>query len=212
MKDGLLIDESPLYNPDAYWENRDPRWDATIVYPGEKWLDNKPEFNLIGGPKRTGYAIDKYIISDNGGIPQGTGGQDWYIIRYADVLLMRAEALIETGNTGAEVYQLIDMVRQRVDMPKIEDVEGAGLSSAQLTDILRHERRVEFAFEDTRFYDLKRWGTMQEAYERSADDKKPGGDSPILTGVEYQGERSIVLPIPQSEIDVNKALEQNPVW
>ena len=210
--DGLPISESPLYNAEQYWLNRDPRWDATLVYPGEKWLDNKPAFNLIGGLKRTGYAIDKYIISDNGGVDQGNGGQDWYIVRYADVLLMRAEALIETGSISGEVYTLIDMVRQRAGMPTIEEVEGTALSSSELTEILRHERRVELAFENTRFYDLKRWGIMEEAYQRSANDKKPGGESPILTGVMYQGERSIILPIPQNEIDINKALLQHPAW
>jgi hypothetical protein len=126
---------------------------------------------------------------------------------------MRAEALIETGNTGQEVYDLINQVRQRVDMPTIEEVEGTGLSAEQLTDILRHERRVELAFENTRFPDLKRWGTMAEAYARSANDSKPGGNgTPILSNVSYQGERSLILPIPQVELDANPALEQHPAW
>lgn len=210
--DGLPIDESPLYDPGAYWENRDSRWDANIVYEKEKWLENRPPLNIAPGGFRTGYFIDKYVISNNEGLVQGNGGQDWYIFRYADVLLMRAEALLLTGNTGQEVYDHINAVRARANMPSIEEVEGAGLSNQELTDILRHERRVELAFENTRFVDLKRWGTMEQAYQRSADDKKPGGASPVLNGVAYQGERSIILPIPQQELDRNGALEQHPAW
>lgn len=210
--DGLPIDQSPLYNPDTYWENRDPRWDATIIYDGEQWLENRPPLNIAPGAFRTGYLIDKYVIGNNQGIIAGNGGQDWYIFRYADVLLMRAEALLLTGNNGQEVYDHINAVRGRVDMPAIEDVEGAGLGIAALTDIVRHERRVELGFENTRFVDLKRWGTMAEAYARSADDRKPGGVNPVLSGVAYQGERSVILPLPQSEIDRNSALEQHPAW
>ncbi|MEM6378766.1 MAG: RagB/SusD family nutrient uptake outer membrane protein [Bacteroidota bacterium] len=210
--DGLPIDQSPLYDPANYWENRDPRWDATIVYQNEQWLENRPPFNINPAPRRTGYAIDKYVINNNEGLIQGNGAQDWYVFRYADVLLMHAEALIETGNTGPEVYDLINQVRQRVNMPTIESVEGSGLSAAELTDILRHERRVELAFENTRFMDLKRWGTMAEAYERSGGDTKIGRNNPILSGVAYQGERSIILPIPQQELDANINLEQHPAW
>ena len=125
---------------------------------------------------------------------------------------MRAEALLEIGTASQEVYDHINSVRQRVNMPRIEDVEGSGLSIRELTDILRHERRVELAFENTRFVDLKRWGTMAEAYARSADDTKPNGTNPILAGVVYQGDRSIILPIPQSELDRNQELLQHPAW
>lgn len=209
--DGLPIDESPLFNAKKEHLNRDPRWDANLIYNGEKWLENRGKFNIKPVARRTGYAIDKYIISNNAGILANNGGQDWYIIRYADVLLMRAEALIEQGNTSQEVYDLINEVRQRVEMPKIEDVEGTGLSQSDLRDILRHERRVELAFEGIRFQDLKRWGTMSDAYTNSSNDKKVGTNATIIP-VSYQDTRSIVLPIPQSEIDQISTLEQNPAW
>jgi hypothetical protein len=213
MIDGLPISESPLYSADSFWVDRDPRWDANIVYNGEKWLQDRDPFNATPPNRRTGYRIDKYVYDFKDGTTDDNNGQDWYILRYADVLLMRAEALIETGNTGQEVYDLINQVRQRVGMPTIEEVEGTGLSPAELTDLLRHERRGELAFENTRFPDLKRWGTVREAYARSADDSKPGGDAtPILANVSYQGERSIILPIPQAELDANPALEQHPAW
>lgn len=210
--DGLPIDQSPLYNPDSIQLNRDPRLDATVVFPGEQWLSDFPAFDIGPANRRTGFAVDKYCMSARGNAIQGNGNQDFYVFRYADVLLMRAEALVETGNTGQEVYDLVNEVRERVNMPPIEDVAGTGLSAAALMDIIRHERRVELAFEDTRFADLKRWGTMEEAYERSAGDTKFGTNALILSGVQYQGDRSIILPLPQDEIDDNNLLEQHPAW
>jgi hypothetical protein len=53
---------------------------------------------------------------------------------------------------------------------------------------------------------------MEEAYERSGGDRKLGSDTPILSNVSYQGQRSIILPIPQQELDANSALEQHPAW
>ena len=213
--DGLPIDQSPLYDPAAYWENRDPRWDANIVYEGEKWLDNRPPYNIGPANRRTGYSIDKYLISNNEGALPNNGGQDWYIFRYADILLMHAEALIETNQNLGEARNLIDQVRQRVNMPTIaqaEEANGTVINQTSLREILRHERRVELAFENTRFVDLKRWGTMQEAYERSGQDTKPRSTNPVLQGVTYQGDRSIILPSPQQELDINRALEQHPAW
>ncbi len=91
-------------------------------------------------------------------------------------------------------------------MPKVEDVEGAGLSQDQLRQIVRHERRVELAFEGLRFMDLKRWGVMDKAYQRMTDDKITGY-KPI-----YQERKSETFPIPLSELDANKNLTQHTAW
>ncbi|PSL07154.1 RagB/SusD family nutrient uptake outer membrane protein [Cecembia rubra] len=204
--DGLPISESPLYNPQNRKENRDPRLGASIYFPGDIFLVdlNRP---FIGNTP-TGFGRRKY--TRNQASPEGVavfspGGQDFYLIRYADVLLMRAEALAELGQLG-EVYNLVNQVRVRAGMPVIEDVEGSGLSQGQLIDIVRHERRVELAFESLRFFDLKRWGIMEEAYARAAADPV-GPFNP-----QYRGRRSEVFPIPQQELDANRNLVQNPVW
>ncbi|MCG8386806.1 MAG: RagB/SusD family nutrient uptake outer membrane protein [Cytophagales bacterium] len=210
--DGLPIDQSPLYDPSNIQANRDPRLDATIVFDGEQWLSDFPPMNIGPANRRTGFAVDKYCVEERGIGEPGNGEQDYYIFRYPDILLMRAEALVFQGNTGQEVYDLVNEVRDRVGMPRIEDVEGTGLSADQLTDIIRHERRVELAFEDTRFADLKRWGTMEDAYLRSAGDVKVGTTNLILNGVQYSGERSVILPIPEEELNANELVEQHPAW
>ena len=75
-----------------------------------------------------------------------------------------------------------------------------------MRNIVRQERRVELAFEGLRFMDIKRWGDFQNMFLRAQGDNYPGYNP------SYQGRRSEVFPIPQSETDVNPNLVQNPVW
>ncbi|MEL7123233.1 MAG: RagB/SusD family nutrient uptake outer membrane protein, partial [Bacteroidota bacterium] len=203
--DGLPITESPLYNPDNQRENRDPRALATIYFSGDQYLDEPVRVFPGNGPTR--YGMRKYIRRGpdaEGNAVFGEGSQDFYVIRYADVLLMRAEAMAETGDI-AGATALVNQIRARVNMPAVEDVEGA-VNQAQMIDIVRHERRVELALEGLRFMDLKRWGTVEEAFQRAIADPV-GPYNP-----QYLGEKSEVFPIPQSEIDVNSNLTQHPAW
>ena len=134
----------------------------------------------------------------------GEGSQDFYVIRFADVLLMRAEALAETGDIDGAAA-LVDRVRARVNMPSVADAEGT-VNQAQIIEIVRHERRVELALEGLRFIDLKRWGEIEGGIQRASSDPV-GPYAP-----QYLGRRSEVFPIPQTEVDVNKNLVQNPAW
>ncbi|MFB2120662.1 RagB/SusD family nutrient uptake outer membrane protein [Parapedobacter sp. 2B3] len=207
--DGKPITVSDLYNPSNPKENRDPRLLASVWFKGDIYITDVG--NAFNGNNVTGYGLKKYIrtrTSDAGIGPAGNGGQDFYILRYADVLLMRAEALIEDNQIGDEVYSLINQVRQRpgVGMPTVQEAEGTGLSQPQLRDIIRHERRVEFAFEGLRFFDLIRWGIVSEAYERMVADNLNGYNP------RYQNKRSETFPIPLSELDANKALIQHDAW
>lgn len=204
--DGLPITSSPLYNPNNQKANRDPRLTASVYFSGDIFLlDLNRAFT---GNTATTFGQRKYIRnapSAAGVAVSSPGGQDFYVIRYADVLLMRAEALAELGRQ-AESYALVNQVRARVNMPKVENVEGANLTKEQMVEVIRHERRVEFAFEGLRFFDLKRWGQVEQAVLRAAADKV-AGYNPV-----YRGKKTEVFPIPQSELDVNKKLVQNPAW
>lgn len=204
--DGLPISTSPLYSPTNKNRNRDPRLTASVYFRTDIFLIHiNRAFN---GNTATTFGQKKYIrnsVSAEGVGVGSPGGQDFYVIRYADILLMRAEALAETGQLD-EVYSLVNAVRARVAMPTVESVEGSGLSKQQLIDIVRHERRVELAFEGLRFFDVKRWGIVEEAYLRAkADPVAPY--NPL-----YRGRMSEVFPIPETELDANKNLVQNPDW
>ena len=201
--DGLPISESPLYNPDDD-ATRDPRLTYTLFtkngdsYDGNVgtawWTWNSP-FQLFMRKyqnQRTTYTADN---------------QDMYVTRYADVLLMRAEALAMLQTGREEIMSLVNQVRQRADvmMPRVEDAEGPNLSYEALLDVVKHERRVELAFEGTRYFDLLRWHEMEEAYARCRED---GGAGSHI----FDSSRGYVWPIPQSELDNNRALVQAPEW
>jgi hypothetical protein len=203
--DGLPVTSSPLYNAADQRQNRDPRAIASIYFKGDQYFDSPVKVFPGNGP--TGYGMRKYIRSspDAEGNPEyGQGSQDFYVIRYADILLMRAEAMAETGDVSG-ASSLINQVRDRVGMPTVESVEGA-VGQSQMIAIVRHERRVELALEGLRFMDLKRWGEVEEGFNRAASDPV-GSYNP-----QYLGGRSEVFPIPQGEIDVNSNLVQHPDW
>ncbi|GAA4809817.1 RagB/SusD family nutrient uptake outer membrane protein [Litoribaculum gwangyangense] len=203
--DGLPITSSPLYNPSNRGANRDPRATASIYYGGEVYLTEPLRTFQSNGP--TTFGQKKYIRTgpdSEGNAVFGEGSQDFYVIRYADILLMRAEAMAETGDV-AGARALINQIRGRVGMPAVENVEGA-VNQQQMIAIVRHERRVELAFEGLRFMDLKRWGEIENAINRAVSDNA-SGYNPV-----YRGGKSEVFPIPQSELDVNPQLEQHPAW
>ena len=157
----------------------------------------------------TVYVMKYFDPSDTGN--SWDNGQDFYVVRYAEVLLSLAEALVEKGGyTESEVLGLVDMVRTRAGMPRVEDVEGSGLSQSSLMDIIRHERRVELAFEGLRLFDLYRWRILDKAVQAIENER-------TTYGLAYEkrifnGERDYVWPIPLGELDSNKKLEQNALW
>ena len=134
--------------------------------------------------------------------------QDVYTLRYADILLMRAEALVRTGNYDYdEVLGLINQIRQRptVMMPIVQDVEGKTkrLNSDELFEIIKHERRIELVYEGHRYYDLIRWGELERAW----------GEIFVPVNLRhYLGQKSLEWPLPEKEIEINDLLEQNELW
>jgi hypothetical protein len=208
--DGLPINKSPLFNATNKLLNRDPRFDATIVttrslFRGAAIIAT----NLAPTNYRLRKWADETALNSTNAFDNG---QDFYVLRYAEVLLTRAEALLESGTyTEQAVRDLINQVRVRAAMPRVEAVEGTNLTKQQLIEIVRHERRVETAFEGLRYYDLKRWGILKE---RTVDlymavDKV---QAPAIQNRIFTAPRHNVWPIPQREIDTNKSLVQHAEW
>ncbi|MGC9353214.1 MAG: RagB/SusD family nutrient uptake outer membrane protein [Mariniphaga sp.] len=126
------------------------------------------------------------------------------LYRYADVLLFAAEAIAESEGATAEAIGYVNQIRERArfngttvtDFPA--DVES-GINNEGFIELVREERRLEFAFEFKRWYDIKRWGTLAEAFT-SPESFEPHD---VDTGRDY------LFPIPQTEIDVT-SFDQNP--
>lgn len=199
--DGKPITSSPLYNPSNWRLNRDPRLLMTIKAFADSVTNSSGKrmgFNY-NAPSVTGFNPVKYCNWDVLPIDYSTiSEQDWIILRYADVLLMYAEAKNEASGPDASVYNAVNKVRARVNMPQLP----AGLSKDQMRERIRNERRVELALEGIRWGDIKRWKTAQVYINTLVD---PGGAKRVFDPAKHY-----LMPFPQSEIDINDKLVQNP--
>ncbi len=207
---------TPTQNLVDAWDEADPRKRQTILYSGE--YDGGPDQGGYGAtlppytnPDGTGGLAQKYwnkkVYSDPAmrqftGFIRANGAAEWInhrIIRYADVLLMLAEAANEMGD-GVTAEQNLELIRNRASgnlgpartiVPKITFV-----SQSQMRTAIKNERRFEFAMEGYRFYDLVRWNDALSA----------------LGGLGYTN-RCRYYPIPQKAIDLSGGvLVQNPEW
>ncbi len=235
MNDGLPIEESPNYDPENPFDNRDPRLYASIFLPeytvfrGELYLAHPDNTNLgiasqVGA---TGYGWKKYVTENYSG-DQGSSGDDIIHIRYAEVLLSYLESKLENGDpiTQDLLDETINKVRGRteVNMPPVTETDPD-----LLREIVRRERRVEFCLERLiRYMDIRRWGIFLEVMNRQfhgmklTDDPDNYTDYPVEKEGKYRGHYKVInktgsyteehkfIPIPQYEIDINPALEQNP--
>lgn len=217
MVNGLPITDSQSgYDPQNPYKNRDPRLAASIVLPGSKSASGI--FIPANDQVPCGARPRKY--ADISGTDSYNCSLNTIILRYADILLMRAEALIEQGNTSQEVYDLIDKVRARVGMPSVESVEGTGLSQDQLRKIVRHERRVEFFMEGTRYCDMLRWkdeSLIHDVYgyvtSKLSDPSTPSTwvfEAEKKASRKFDKSKGWLWAIPQVEIENNPKLTQNP--
>ena len=128
-------------------------------------------------------------------------GNNWRIIRYADVLLMLAEAQNESGNTGAAI-DLINQVRNRA---QVDELDG-GLSQGDVRQAIIDERVLELTGESHRFFDLVRWGLADDYL---GPNSLHGSNPKSLSGGVFQSNKHELVWIPQSEIDANPNLVQN---
>lgn len=211
-----ITDAASGYDDQDPYTNRDPRLDATVVLPGTKYGDatfipaSYAEYPCGAKPRK--YA--EYDVPD-----VNISSLNTILMRYADVCLMRAEALIESGSTDPEIYDLINLVRARVGMPSVESVEGSGLDQTQLRQIVRHERRVEFCMEGTRYADMLRWKDESLVHDVYGYDKSKLSDptdpakwvfSQIKIATRtFDATKAWLWPVPQSEIDINENLLPN---
>lgn len=197
----------PIEDP-ARYDNRDPRLKATLMLPGMEWNGKVYTADMI---KANGHIALRKWFDPTDTSHEYDGSLDYYVIRYSEVLLSYAEALIESNTDLPLAETLIDEVRARVGMPAIKDAEGTGLGQARLREIVRHERRVELAFEDLRFADIYRWNDFDGMQSRMRADRETYGTG-VLNHRVARDARDYVWPIPQSEIDTNDMLEQHDEW
>lgn len=211
----------------------EPRFQATVLYNGSQWkgreiqpwlggADGFCEWNVEPEPDgrtTTGYYLRKMVDETHNVIQYTSGVQPFTVIRYAEVLLNRAEALYKTGKEG-EANDIVNKIRDRVGLPALS-VDGEELMAA-----IRQERKVEFAFEGLWYWDLRRWGIAHEKYPLGLSDymvhgfkitkDEEGNFTYDYISVDDQKrnfpQRLYRFPLPAAELNNNGSVNQFPEW
>jgi hypothetical protein len=221
----LLLNPGSGYDPNNPYVGRDPRLDASILHDGSVWqgrvtetfdggLDSPESSIQPWNASLTSYAYKKGVVENippSGSTLKPTN--PWIFFRYGEVLLNYAEAEFELGNE-AVARQYINMVRARpsVNMPPVTDAGNA------LRARIQNERRVELAFEELRFFDVRRWKiaavTENIPILRMQITKQANGSKAYqIKSLEARSflPQHYLIPIPRSEVDKSQgSLIQNP--
>lgn len=227
MADGTPFGWS-THGSDPY-AGREPRFYATILYNGAEWegrtiesfvggKDGFKEYVNSGSAATTvsGYYFRKYLREGDTGWIASNSTQYWILVRYAEVLLNKAEALAQQGDLPGALAALNE-VRARVGLP----ARGT-TGKDQFMEYLRHERVVELAGEGQRYWDLRRWRLAVDVInDKTAHGVKitKVGDTFNYEQVEIDGgekriflDRYYRLAIPESERSKNKLCTNNEGW
>ena len=222
------INPASGYDPQNPYANRDPRFDATVIhdestYHGdffEMWVASDgntwgfDSYKQSGDNPRSNYVLRKFMPDES--VPlnwQQPYTNPWIIFRLGEIFLNYAEAKFELGDE-ATCREYLSKVRARVGMPAIpEDVTGEALRQR-----LYNERRVEMAFEEQRYWDLRRWKIAMEVENRPImgmdvilnTETGEKTYTPVKLLERHFEEKMYFLPIEANEILRNKGMEQNP--
>jgi hypothetical protein len=206
--------KNPNYN-----NNRDPRLLASVLYPGQSFVQSsyilKPFDPSLQNPDKigvqkstaTGYWVRKYL--DPKDRQSGPRNLDFMFIRYAEVLLNYVESLVELNDwQNPDIATHLNDIRSRAGMPNV-DLNRYN-TQEKLRAFIRRERQAELAFEGQRYFDIRRWGTvntvMNGAVYGATD---PDTGEAIRVQDRVYRDRDYYWPIPEKEILSNPNMEQN---
>lgn len=242
MLDGKTINDPTskyTYDKQNPYANRDPRLTYTVFYNGATWL-KRPVETFYGGLDRsnkpglfttqTGYYLRKFLglnetKADNSGF---NGAYHHYqIIRYAEILLNYIEALNEADMDAnkTEIEKYLMQLRKRAGIEEGDDKRyglPATYTQREMRTIIRNERRIELAFEEHRFWDIRRWmiadrdeSVMTKPVKGVEVIKQADGSfhyNYVDVRTSTFDERMYWYPIPRGEMQGNTKLTQNPGW
>lgn len=232
MKDGYFINEEGSayeYDPQHPYDNRDPRLEYSIIHNGTNWLNNTMQTwqgganNPLGSSySLTSYYMRKFMGNFESGSEYQATLHNWVMFRYAEILLNFAEAENEyLSSPSQDVYDAIIALRKRAGIEAGNDnLYGLrdDMSQADMRKVIQNERRIELAFEEHRYWDIRRWRLAEMIY---AQPVKGMFITTSLTGTTYIPQdvltvdwdnKRYLYPIPYSEVIKNKNMVQNPNW
>ena len=216
------------------YELLEPRFHATVLYNGSEWkgrtiepfvggVDGWCQWNKEREPKgrtTTGYYLRKMVDETHDVIAYSSGVQPLSVIRFAEVLLNKAEACYKLGGQDAAANEAVKAIRERVGLP-YEAKSGTDLWNA-----IRQERKVELAYEGLWYWDLRRWGVAHKQYPEGLtgyqqhglkiEKKDDGTFTYTYVSVDDQDrnfpEKMYRFPMPSGELANNGSVDQYPEW
>lgn len=236
MNNGLAIDDDASgYDALNPFVNRDPRLDMTVLRNGmkftvndktdtiETFIDGKDGPGAYANASQTGYYLKKFLLPHavwDGRTVNIT--RTWILLRFAEMYLNYAEARNEVYGPDAEVYAALKELRKRAGF-RPSDIQ-AGLSQEAMREVIQNERRIELAFEEHRFFDVRRWKLFDDPVHkenmlniRGISITKDENEAFVLdmdhmVQVRTFTPKMYLYPIPEAELLKNKNLSQNPDW
>lgn len=222
-------DSDYTYDPNNPYSNRDPRLEYTVLHNGSQWLNTELETyeggssNPLTGAQhtRTSYYLRKFMGNFENSNAYEATVHDWVVFRYAETILNFAEAQNEYAGPEQEVYQVLKDLRARAGIAAGADgMYGLkeNMTKAEMRQVIHNERRIEMAFEEQRYWDIRRWKVAEEVFSEPLY-----GMTIIksLTALTYNvvpvvtpsfEERGYLYPIPYEEVIKNRNMVQNPGW
>lgn len=233
--DGTTVDWSPWHVEGGTttrppYEDLEPRFHATVIYNGSSWQGRTMENSVDGtngrymgyrddtytkGRTTTGYYLRKYRDEEHTDLVTYNSTHPWVELRLAEVYLNRAEAHYHLGNSG-EAMNDLNVIRERVGLPA-----KTGLSGDALFEAIRHERKIELAYEGHLYWDMRRWRLAHTEYNGYRVHGMKISQSAEGYLYEYVDsdlqdrkflDKTYVLPVPYSELANNSAIEQYDEW
>lgn len=220
----------------SMFADREPRLYASINWGGERWISLRngelyyPQYFTNGddGPSATAHDYPKSGIMmvkmshpDNDLEHSVVKPRSWIMFRLAEVYLNYAEALNEYYGPGnPEILKYVNMIRKRAGVPNLEVVyPNVTTDKALMREMIQRERQVELCFENTRFFDTRRWKIAEVTENRPAyglDISQMSYNASFYTRVKMEdrvfSKKHYLYPLAQSELERNTMLVQNPYW
>jgi hypothetical protein len=214
-----------IYNQ---WVNREPRFYVDITYNGSTWLNtNDGEvitqlYNHGNSGKATGgndYTPTGYVVRKMMGLGNwNVGGRTLMLLRLANIYMDYVEALNEASPGDPDILKYLNLIRDRAGVPLYGSTNLAiPADQVAMRTAIRKERRVELAFENVRFFDVRRWKIAEQTDNGPIYGLNISSDLPdFLKVVPFETrvftKRHYFFPIPQKDVDTDKKLIQNPGW
>ena len=233
MKDGMFAGQGSKYtlNQSNPYENRDPRLDYTILHHGSSWLNNTLDISIggVNNPSnsaeysKTGYYMCKFMGKFGEESQYGNKIHLWGMFRYAEMLLNYAEAMNEyLSSPSQDVYDAIIALRARAGIEAGNDESPYGLkknmTQAEMREVIQNERRIEMAFEEQRYWDIRRWRIAEEIFKNPLEglEIRVKGNTTSFNEVDVLSTtfdvKRYLYPIPYNEVVKNDNMIQNPKW